>query len=165
MRLLLMSITVLMATEARAEGFAIRDLSDVVPEVSTALGSGFIHKTEPERLTLICPECSGEPIIDLQLGRQTDGTEQRVRSGQTSISSLEKRCQEKSPTCRLSGLDVAPAVGWITTYPMGSRTGSTVVILQDGDLLTIRSLASNAEVARDNAEKVVRAVKPKMIGK
>jgi hypothetical protein len=98
------------------------------------------------------------------MGRQADGTEERVRSGQTPISRLEKLCQERNPSCRLTGLDVAPAVGWISTYSMGAMFASTVVILRGGDLLTIRSLASNAEAARANAEKVVRAVRPKLIG-
>lgn len=164
MRLLLLGIAALTATEARAEGFGLRDLSGVAAEVSAAVGSGFNHRAEPRRVILSCPQCDGEPMIDLQLGRQTDGTEQRVRSGQTPISRLEELCREKSPSCRVSGLDVAPAVGWISTWPMGSRAGSTVVILRDGDLLTIRSLASNAEIARSNAEKVVKAVKSKLIG-
>ena len=41
---------------------------------------------------------------------------------------------------------------------------STAVILRGGDLLTIRSMASTADAARSNAEKVVRAVRPKLIG-
>lgn len=165
MRTLAIGIVVaLIAAEARAEGFGVRDLAAVAPEVSAALGSGFSHRGEPQRVTLACPKCDGQPSVDLQVGRQTDGTEERVRSGQTPISRLEKLCQEKSPSCRVTGLDVAPAVGWISTYPMGSMFGSTVVILRDGDLLTIRSLASNAEAARNNAEKVVRAVRPKLMG-
>lgn len=164
MRLLLMCIVAMIATGARAEGFAVRDLSGVASEVAAALGNGFIHRAEPLRLTLMCPECAGTPTIDVLLGQQTDGTEQRVRSGETSIASLEKLCQAKSPSCRISGLDVAPAVGWISTYPMGSTAGSTAIILRDGDLLTIRSLAPSAEVARDNAEKVLKAVKPKLTG-
>lgn len=165
MCLLAMAIVVaLMATEARADGFVVRDLAAVAPEVIAALGSGFSQRSEPQRLTLVCPKCEGEPAIDLQLGRQTDGTEERLRSGQTPISRLEKLCQEKSPSCRLTGLDIAPAVGWISAYPMGSMFASTVVILRGGDLLTIRSVASTADAARNNAEKVVKVVRAKLIG-
>lgn len=164
MRILVMVVLASIATEVHAEGFGVRDLSTIAPEVSTALGSGFSHKGETERLTLSCPGCDGEPIVDLLLGRQTDGTEDRVRSGQTPISRLEQLCQERSPSCRLTGLDVAPAVGWISTYSMGALFGSTAVILRSGDLLTIRSVASNAEAARGNAEKVVKAVRTRLIG-
>jgi hypothetical protein len=164
MRLLFAGIVAMIATGAHAEGFSTRDLSGIAADVVAALGSGFIHRAEPSRLTLTCPECAGAPMIDVLLGRQTDGTEQRVRSGETSIASMEKLCQAKSPACRLSALDIAPAVGWISTYPMGSNAGYTAIILRDGDLLTIRSLASSAEIARDNAETVLKAVKPKLIG-
>lgn len=164
MRALAMAVLVFVSTEARADGFGVRDLAAIAPEVSAALGSGFSAKSETQRLTLICPKCDGEPTIDLQLGRQTDGTEERVRSGQTPIARLEMLCQERNPSCRLTGLDVTPAVGWISTYAMGPMFASTVVIMRGGDLLTIRSLASNAEAARGNAEKVVQAVRSRLIG-
>jgi hypothetical protein len=48
---------------------------------------------------------------------------------------------------------------------VGSSTGSTAVILRDGDLLTIRSIAADADVARGNAEKIVEAVSPKVVGR
>ena len=163
--ILAFAVLALIAEGAHADGFGVRDLATIAPEVSAALGSDFSHRGEAQRLTLICPKCEGEPTIDLHLGRQTDGTEERVRSGQTPITRLEKLCQDRNPSCRLSGLDVAPAVGWISTYSMGATFASTVVITRDGDLLTIRSLASNAEAARGNAEKVVRAVRPALIGK
>lgn len=164
--LLAMAVLAFVSAQARADGFGVHDLTTIAPEVSAALGSGsgFNSKSETQRLTLICPKCDGEPTIDLQLGRQTDGTEERVRSGQTPIARLEMLCQERNPSCRLTGLDVTPAVGWISTYAMGPMFASTVVIMRGGDLLTIRSLASNAEAARGNAEKVVQAVRSRLIG-
>jgi hypothetical protein len=165
MRVLAIAALALIAGEAHADGFVVRDLATIAPEVSAALGSGFDPRSEAQRLTLICAKCEGDPTIDLQLGRQTDGTEERVRSGRTPIARLEKLCQERNPSCRLVGLDVAPAVGWISTYSMRATFASTAVILRGGDLLTIRLLASNPEAARSNAEKVVRAVQPRLIGK
>ena len=104
-------------------------------------------------------------MIDILLGRQTDGTEERVRSGETSMAELERLCQSRSPSCRLAALEVAPAVGWITTYPIGSMAGSTADIFRGGDLLTIRSLATDAETARGNAERLVKTVGAKIVGK
>src|SRR5688500_14783243 len=125
MRFLVMSIAVLVATEAHAEGFAVHDLSTIADDASTALGAGFIHRAAPERVTLFCSGCKGGPMIDILIGRQTDGTEQRVRSGQTSMADLERLCQAKDPACSLTGLSVSPAVGWITKWSMGPIIGST----------------------------------------
>lgn len=165
MRFLILSLAALVATEAQAEGFAVHDLSTVAEDASTALGAGFIHKADPGRVTLVCSGCQGGPMIDIRIGRQTDGTEQRVRSGQTSMADLERLCQAKDPACSLAELSVSPAVGWLTTWPMGSSAGSTAVILRDGDLLTIRSIAADADTARGNAEKLVDALSPKVIGR
>jgi hypothetical protein len=164
MRVLAMSIAALVATEAHAEGFAVHDLSTIADEASTALGAGFIHKADPERVTLFCSGCKGGPMIDIKIGRQNDGTEQRVRSGQTSISDLERLCKAKDPSCSLTELKVPPAVGWITDWSMGPMIGSTAIILRDGDLLTIRSIADDADTARRNAGTLVEAVSPRVIG-
>jgi hypothetical protein len=156
---------VLAATEAEAEGFAVRDLSQVVTQAKSALGGAFAHRAEPQRVSLICPSCDGQPMIDLLLGRQTDGTEARVRSGETPISRMEDLCRARNDTCRLSALSVAPAVAWITSYSLGTTAGSTAVVLRDGDLLTIRSIASDPAVARRNTETLVRAVVPTIVGR
>ncbi|MEH3143818.1 MAG: hypothetical protein PGN34_00295 [Methylobacterium frigidaeris] len=153
------------ATAARAEGFAARDLTTVADAARTALGGRFAARAEPRRLTLTCPECDGAPVVDLQLGRQTDGTEGRVRSGQTSVEQLEALCRARSPECRLSGLSVAPAVGWTSTYPLGAGAGATAVILRDGDLLTIRVLAGTRAVAAGHVETLVRTLAPRIVGR
>lgn len=158
-------LAALTAGGARAEGFAVKNLTAVAANAKAALGGDFIHKVDPERLTLTCPTCKGAPMIDVLIGRQADGTEERVRSGRTPISRLEELCRAKSPTCRIEGLKVAPAVGWISAYPMGPFKGSTAIILRGGDLLTIRSLASDAGVAKANAERLVSTVAPTIIGK
>jgi hypothetical protein len=150
---------------AHAGGFIVHDLSTVAADARAALGVGFIRKAEAARLILSCLECKGEHVVDVQLGRQDDGTEQRVRSGQTTMARLEALCRARSPTCTLSALEVSPAVGWITTYPLGAGFGSTAVVLRDGDLLTIRSLAADEPTAKSNAEKTLKAVAGKVVGK
>jgi hypothetical protein len=164
-RIILTGVIMLVALGAKAQGFAVGNLTLVVSEANAALGGSFQSRPEPKRLTLMCPTCRGQPMIDILLGRQTDGTEERVRLGETSMAQLEGLCQSRSPSCRLAALEVAPAVGWITTYPIGSMAGSTAVILRGGDLLTIRSLATDAETARGNAERLVKTVGAKIIGK
>ena len=97
------------------------------------------------------------------MGRQDDGTEARVRSGETTFAELEALCQANDPTCSLNGLAVAPAVGWITSYAVGSQAASTAVVLRDGDLLTIRALANSPEVSRAAAKAALAALLPQVV--
>jgi hypothetical protein len=149
---------------AWAEGFALRDLTGLEPAAKSALGGRFAARAEAARLTLLCAACEGSPMIDVLLGRQADGTEGRVRSGETPIASLEALCRQRDPECRLTGLSVAPAVGWISLYRMGSMSGATAIVLRDGDLLTIRSLAGDAATASRNARTLVQALVPRIVG-
>lgn len=165
MRSLVVALLCLAAGAAQAGGFATRDLTAVAADVTKVLDRRFVSRAEPDRLTLTCPECRGAPIIDILIGRQADGTEDRVRSGQTSIAQLEAICRSRSPDCRLSGLSVAPGVGWISTYAIGTTAGSTAVILRDGDLLTIRSLAGEREVATRHAKTLATSIAPSIVGR
>lgn len=149
---------------ALAEGFAVRDLTAIASEAKAALGSGYAARAEAARLTLVCTACEGSPMIDVLLGRQADGTEERVRSGQTPIARLEALCRQRSPECRVTGLSVAPAVGWISRYRMGTMSGATAIVLRDGDLLTIRSLAGDEATASRNARTLVEALGPRIVG-
>lgn len=155
----------LVALPAQADGFAVQDLSRVVDGAVAALGKGYEAKVEPKRLILRCATCPGMTAIDVLIGRQDDGTEGRVRSGATPISKLEALCKARSPDCRLTGLSVAPAVGWISTYAIGSTAGSTAIMIRDGDLLTIRSVSDDAALARRNASTLVKAIAPVIIGR
>ena len=165
-RIALLLLGALAGPAAQAEGFVAKDLTKVADAAKAALGGEFAQRAAPARLTLTCPTCKGAPMIDVLVGRQDDGTEARVRSGQTTIAQLEKLCRDKVDACRITELKVAPAVGWLSVYPMGaSMAGSTAVILRDGDLLTIRSLASDPTVAKRNAEKLTASLAPKIVGR
>jgi hypothetical protein len=150
---------------AAAQGFAIRDLREVEAAAKSALGTGYQSRADQARLTLTCPECAGAPSIDILLGRQTDGTEERVRSGQTTVADLEAICRQRSDACRITGLPVSPAVGWISTFPLGVGAGSTAVILRDGDLLTIRGIARSPNVAHEQVMKLVNSLAGRIIGR
>ncbi|QJU59911.1 hypothetical protein HL653_21115 [Sphingomonas sp. AP4-R1] len=153
------------AASGRAAGFAVHDLTSLGPDMEKTLGPGFVHRAEARRVTLTCLGCAANPMIDVLLGRQDDGTEDRVRAGETTIARLEAICREKDPACRLTALEIAPAVGWMSHWRMADRPGATVVILRDGDLLTIRSLADTDAVARANAEKLVTAIGGRVVGR
>ncbi|MET7241828.1 hypothetical protein ABZT49_00510 [Methylobacterium sp. EM32] len=164
MRNLFIALLCLAAAPAHAEGFAIRDLTAVAIEAGAALGTGYVSRAAPDRLTLMCTACEGAPVVDLLLGRQADGTEERVRAGQTAMAQLEALCRARRPDCRLSGLSVAPAVGWVTRYGVGSSAGATAIILRGGDLLTIRVLAGSGEAASRPVEILVRTVAARIVG-
>ncbi|WP_232631723.1 hypothetical protein [Methylobacterium sp. Leaf118] len=164
-RVVLATLLGLAPVAAWADGFALRDLTAVEAEAKAALGDGFAARAAPARLTLTCPTCPGSPMIDVLVGRQADGTEERVRSGQTSLARLEEICQARSPECRVSALSVAPAVGWLSAYRMGPMAGATAVVLRGGDGLTIRSLADDAETARRHARALSDRLVPHIVGR
>ena len=137
-----------------AKGFATHDLVSQAKDMEKAFGPDFTSRAEDGQIALSCLSCPGKPIVGIALGRQNDGTEQRVREGKTTMEQLGAQCRARDASCELTALDVAPAVGWITSYRMGSMAGATAVIIRDGDLLTIRSLSEDPAIARANAVKM-----------
>lgn len=148
---------------ARAEGFATHDLAPLAAPLAAALGAGATHRGEAGRVILACPACDGAPMLDIRLGRQTDGTEQRVRSGETPIARLDALCKAREPACVVTALDVAPAVGWISAWPSGSMRGATAVVLKDGDLLTLRALAATPQAADAAVRAALATVRPRLL--
>lgn len=164
-RLLLILPLLVMVMSAHARGFATSNLTALGKSAAAALGEGFTFRAEPSRLTLACDKCAGEPIIDVTLGKQTDGTEQRVRSGATTIADLEKLCRSRDDACRVTGLDVGAAVGWVSSYPSGDREGATAVIILDGQLLTVRALATSHGVARAAITRILPLIRARIVGR
>ena len=146
------------------DGFATKNINSLDGEVLELLGPGFVGAPRPGKLAYTCPDCAGQPILGIEFGRQVDGTEGRVRSGETKIEDLEKQCQARSPECRIEALDAGPAVGWVSSYAIGKDQGATAVLIRDGDLLTIRSVANDAAMARSNLDKLLPLVREKIIG-
>jgi hypothetical protein len=147
-----------------AEGFVTKNINSLDGEVLALLGPGFISAPRPGKLAYTCPDCAGQPILGIEFGRQIDGTEGRVRSGETKIEDLEKQCQARSPECRIEALEAGPAVGWVSSYAMGSDQGATAILILGGDLLTIRSVANDAAMARANIDKLMPLVRAKIVG-
>jgi hypothetical protein len=168
-RALLLSILVLplaapsAAASAREEGFAIDDLTPIGKKAAAALGPGYIFRAEPERVTLYCLECPGSPMIDILLGTQTDGTEARVRSGVTTIADLEQICRSRNDDCRVTALNVAPAVGWVSRYPRASGEGSTAAIILGGQMLTVRIIVSGSGTSSDLMGRVLPVLRVTVI--
>lgn len=150
---------------AAVAGFAVKDLASIEAAAKAAFGPDTLSRASRDQLLLTCSECDGEPTVSVTIGRQDDGTEARVRSGATTMADLQKLCQARSPECRLTALPVAPAVGWITSYRLGGTAGATAVILRDGDLLTVRSLAADAKTARASIDRLLPVLRARVIGR
>jgi hypothetical protein len=164
MRGLLCLLCCLSAQAGLAQGFAIHDLTQVTEAARASLGSGSTAQAEPEHLILTCTACVGAPTAELQLGRLSDGTEQRVRSGKTSFAALEALCIKRNPDCRLSSLPAGPAIGWITVYAIENGGGATAVILRDGDLLSIDARATSRGRAEDAVQRLAKTIMPRIVG-
>jgi hypothetical protein len=164
MRLTLIATAICVAAPALADGFATRDLTGLAVNTTTLSAGEWVSKVEPDRMTLLCLGCDSQAVVDILIGRQDDGTEGRVRSGQTTFTMLQDQCRAKDAACVLEGLDVAPAVGWMTGYGIGAQAAHTIVVLRDGDLLTIRTLSVDAGIARRNADALVAGVVPQVVG-
>lgn len=157
-------IAAMAAAPAFAEGLGNPDLSTIAVDTATLSPGAWISRLEPDRATLACLDCTGAPVIDLQIGRQDDGTEGRIRSGETTFAHMETLCQQRDPACTLRGLDVPPAVGWATTYAIGGQAAQTVVVLRDSDLLTVRVLSTDPAITAQNVDAVVAHVVPQILG-
>ena len=165
MRGLLVLLCCLWSQAGMAQGFAIHDLTTIVEEARTAFGSGSSAQAEPQHLILTCSACGGAPTADLVVGRLTDGTEERVRSGKTTLAALETICLKRNPDCRLSSIPAGPAIGWISVYPVGRSGGAMAVILRDGDLLSIEARATNRDAAEDAVQRLVQTVSRRIVGR
>ena len=145
----LLAVLVL-AFPAEAKGFKEKDFTKIAVDEAGYVAHDYAVKAQKERIIIACLGCAPPPLIDVRLGRSTDGTEQRYRSGETTIAKMEALCRERSPTCKLNAVEVGGGVGWVTSYPLGAGAGSTTILYQDSDMLTIRSIASDAKTAIEN---------------
>ena len=151
---------------ALAEGFGNKDLQTVAFDPLGFTGDGTFEagSNDPGRLTVFCTGCSETTAIDILLQRSEDGTEQRYRSGETTIAKMEEICKSRSPSCELKAAELGGAVGWVTRYEAAGRSGSTTVLFLDGDQLLIRSIAGDLETAAANGAHALRTIGSQIIG-
>ncbi|MCJ2065015.1 hypothetical protein MKK63_20210 [Methylobacterium sp. J-088] len=148
-----------------ALGFAVHDLTPLAEDARTALDKDATAQAQPFQLMLTCPGCDGAPTVALQLGRLTDGTEGRIRTGKTTMGALETMCVKKNPDCRLTTLPAGPGVAWITSYVFETGAGATAIVLRDGDLLTIDARSIDRGAAEDTVLRLAQKLLPRIIGR
>jgi hypothetical protein len=149
-----------------AAAFQDTDLETVAQRAQAALGPGFGAEVgNRQRVVLMCARCNGPTMVTIQIGCQADGTEDRVRAGQTTMADMERQCQANEPSCRIERADMGRAVGWVSSYRGAAVSGSTLVLLRGGDMLTVRSNAPSPEIAHENMRRLQRTVVPQIVGR
>ena len=144
---------------AHAEGFRVRDLTVIEADVAAVFGSEYQHWAIPTTLNLSCCDRE-EQAINLSIDRHTDEIGQEDRTDRDYISGLEKVCAGMGPACEIGEVDAGPALGRILSVcTPGTVKTTNIFVVKDGDRLTIQSAATDAAVARRNAEKALDAAR------
>lgn len=164
MRLGLSVMLCLAPLVAAAEGFVLKDLRQVEVDANAFVGGTYQVDQKQDATVIACVNCDDLTVIGIRLERSTDGTEGRFRSGQTTIEDLQEKCRNSDPKCQLTRLDLGGAVGWVSQYKLGPNEGSTAVLFQDGDLLTIRSLSESRNRTGTNMAAALRTIAPQIVG-
>ena len=153
-----------------ANGFLTRDLTDV--DTSAFAAEVYDRSQEPDRLTLAPFEGEfmgeGFAAVDVQLARSTDGTEDRVRSGVTTMEDLAAVCEANaeglgSDCGELQAAPLRGAVGWRTrTQAIGIEL-TTHVLIQGVDMLTIRAMGDDRTAVDALAALAFDALAPQIV--
>ncbi|MGL4242762.1 MAG: hypothetical protein ACRCTI_16745 [Beijerinckiaceae bacterium] len=155
MRLLLLAAALLpLASPARAD-FAVTDLTRV--ELSGFDTARWSARQEPARLTLHCTGCPGISAIDVQIS-DDDGTGGRVRSGETTASTMEQigranaaRNPGASEYYGAEAVVRGGAVGFRQEAKALSQFVVTYVLWDGGKRLIVRGMAPDRAAARSLA--------------
>ena len=140
--------------DAPRTGFAESDLTRATIDPAIFSGGEFVLRVAPERVSAICPEGPGLLAVDILIGSGDIGTERRYRSGETTIEHLQQICRQRNPSCRLKAIESGEAVflhprwaGRVRPSRMGGGMCSTAILVRDGRMLTVRSVARGAALA------------------
>ncbi len=154
----------LVSAKATKTGFAITDLTALRTGKLSVSGQDFTAKSDAKRLTLLCHTCRDFTAIDVLLDKSTDGTEGRLRSGETKIAAIELKCRQREPNCLIRATKIRGAVGWVSKTTAAGSPTSTTILFKDGDRLVVRSIAGTIEDAYRNGQQVVDRIGTRIIG-
>lgn len=160
-----MQIATLFGGPAYAEGFQLRDLTRVEAEIAAAFDPEFYHWAIPGTMNLSCCGSEENQIVLIEIDRQSDEIGQQDRSDEAYISELEDVCTKSGIPCRIEEIQTGAGIGRLMSISLGGgMKGVNIVLVQDGDRLTIRSAAPDAERARENAQTALQALKNALRG-
>lgn len=130
---------------------------------------GWTVRKQASRVTLFCKSCGEMTATDIILERANDGTEERIRSGQTTAKTMlaicKKNAENRGSACYgISPVALKGAVGFVSDVgvgPMGSA--ATYILWQDGRRLTIRNVAPTRAAARKHGKSMFRALASQIV--
>ena len=145
----------------------LSDLSRV--DVSAFPEPKWAARKERDRLTLACLECADFTAIDVKLSKGPPGTEERIRSGETTAGTMLGICKDNAARTGSECFSIKPAnvkgaVGFVSDVSVGGGSfAATYTIYQDGDLLVVRHVPSSREEAARSGEQAFRALVPQIV--
>ena len=155
----------LLGGPAFAGGFKIHDLTTVEADVAAAFAPEFYHWAIPNTMHLSCCGNQENQIISIEIDRQTDEIGKENRADEAYISEMEDTCTNKGIPCQIEDIQAGTGIGRLMTISLGGgMKGANVILVRDGDRLTIRSAANDANTARKNAETALDALKNSLLG-
>lgn len=161
----LAGIAALFGGPAYADGFKIHDLTTVEVDIASAFAPEFYHWAISNTMSLSCRDNEENQIISIEIDRHTDEIGQENRTDETYIAEMEDTCTNKGIPCRIEDVHVGTGIGRLITISLGGgMKGANVFLVRDGDRLTIRSAADDADIARRNAETALGALKKSLLG-
>jgi hypothetical protein len=155
MRAVLNLAALALATPAHAD-FAVADLTRV--DLSRFDAGRWSAKQEAARITLACTACEELTAIDIQLG-DDDGTEGRIRSGQTTAESMSAIGRANAARSAGAGeyfgaeaIRRGAAVGFRQEARALGQFITTYILWDGGKRLIIRGSAPDRAVSRRIAQ-------------
>jgi hypothetical protein len=153
----------------KKSGFAVTDLTKF-----NSIGSGAsnvqlggqecIARAELSRLTIMCLDAPASPAIDVKLSKSKDGTEARLRSGETTIAKMEELCAQRGGVCKMEALKLGGAVGFVSKTNVGNTKIHNITLFKKDDLMVIRAISEDADVAAKYGKLVLDFYGTKIVG-
>lgn len=145
-----------------ANAFSTTDLTTI--DTSSFAEGEWLARKKKERILFLCQTCSDQVILDIQLQKAPDRTEDRIRSGQTTEKKMFDICKQNaaktgSKCFSLKNSNIGKAVGFVTStqLPNGTYT-NTRTLWQDGKLMLVRAIAPSTKTADQVGAKAFNAI-------
>lgn len=155
----------LSSTTAFADGFEAHDLTKMEAAVAETFDKGAYHWAIPANMSISCCGTEEDQLVSVTLDRHTDEMGQENRSDEAYFKDLDAACS-------MTGCDIEEIAAGTASARLisirnmgGGQSGVNIFVVKDGDRLTIQSVAKTRELARDNAVKVLDALKGPIIGR
>ncbi|WP_019171772.1 hypothetical protein [Pseudaminobacter salicylatoxidans] len=159
------AIVAMTGTVASAEGFETHDLKSLEKVVLEQFTDADYHWATPSDISVSCCGNDESLMLNVTLDRQMDEMGQETRTDEAYIAELEHSCELIG--CQIEEIDAGAATARLLKIPNlgGGYKGVNVILVKDGDRLTIKSAAKTMEDAWNNAQKTLKVLKKPVLGR